>query len=428
MIRQDRDLFIALTSGWSLRGWYHTHPSAEVKRHAVSPPTESQTGARHRDGLDRCVRCGLCLPHCPTYSISRDEGEGPRGRIELMTALSEDPGLGDDPRLRWHLDGCTGCLSCETVCPAGVPFGDLIRTARAGHPPRRATTRSLMRLVRSPRAFRWLGHLTAWARRLGLLGLARTLPSIRAWADRAPERVRPRATRPRSEDAGAGILLFGGCVGDALDGATLDHATAVLERLGHRVAPTPTGSCCGALHDHNGDPGSGGALRDDLAAALVEDQRLVSVATGCAVSLREHPRLATAHVDIMDLLLALDPAELPLRDGPTVHVATYLPCTARYLGMDPATLTAWTDRLPSVSAVALSSAPGCCGGAGAYMLEQPERSRRLGEELLQALPEEIDTVLVPNLGCAIQLRATAARRGRELHCMHPVSFLASRLE
>ena len=37
---------------------------------------------------DKCVKCALCLPHCPTYRESLDEGESPRGRIALMQGFA----------------------------------------------------------------------------------------------------------------------------------------------------------------------------------------------------------------------------------------------------------------------------------------------------------------------------------------------------
>jgi glycolate oxidase iron-sulfur subunit len=80
--------------------------------------------------LDRCISCGFCLPACPTYALSSDEGSSPRGRITLMRALETGRLAQDDPRLREESSFCLGCRACEPVCPAGVQYGELLEQWR----------------------------------------------------------------------------------------------------------------------------------------------------------------------------------------------------------------------------------------------------------------------------------------------------------
>src|SRR5215212_791632 len=80
--------------------------------------------------LDPCVHCGFCLPACPTYLATGDEGHSPRGRIVLMRALERGEMDADDPALLEHLDACLGCRGCEPVCPSGVGYGRGLEAAR----------------------------------------------------------------------------------------------------------------------------------------------------------------------------------------------------------------------------------------------------------------------------------------------------------
>src|SRR6266508_233836 len=77
-----------------------------------------------------CIHCGLCLEACPTYVITGDENDGPRGRLYLMRAVSEGRLDSVSPSFEKHIDRCLGCRACESVCPAGVEYGDLLEASR----------------------------------------------------------------------------------------------------------------------------------------------------------------------------------------------------------------------------------------------------------------------------------------------------------
>ena len=79
---------------------------------------------------DRCVKCGLCLPQCPTYALTANENESPRGRIALIQGwLSGE--LSPTDTLTQHLDQCLLCRRCERVCPSVVPYGEIIDQSKA---------------------------------------------------------------------------------------------------------------------------------------------------------------------------------------------------------------------------------------------------------------------------------------------------------
>src|SRR5579863_5913521 len=88
---------------------------------------------------DTCIRCGLCLPSCPTYLETMTETSGPRGRISLIKAVGESrldllsPGFVEQ---MWQ---CLDCRACEAVCPSGVRYGQLVESARTQIERARAT-------------------------------------------------------------------------------------------------------------------------------------------------------------------------------------------------------------------------------------------------------------------------------------------------
>ena len=82
------------------------------------------------DALDACVHCGFCLQSCPTYLVTGDEADSPRGRIVLMQRLASGALAADDDAVQTHLDRCLGCRGCEPVCPSGVGYGVALEEAR----------------------------------------------------------------------------------------------------------------------------------------------------------------------------------------------------------------------------------------------------------------------------------------------------------
>src|SRR3990172_3440961 len=87
------------------------------------------TLARADAMLKRCVHCGFCIATCPTYVLTGDERDSPRGRIYFIKEMFEQGQV--TPAITRHIDRCLSCFSCMTTCPSGVDYMHLLDLARA---------------------------------------------------------------------------------------------------------------------------------------------------------------------------------------------------------------------------------------------------------------------------------------------------------
>ncbi len=357
------------------------------------------------DLADLCVKCAQCLPACPTWRLTHDEADSPRGRIALMQAATEGT-VDDQGSVRRHLDRCLGCRHCEAICPAEVPYGELIDAATLAMYPggRRGPwpMRFLRALLRRPALFhrvvvpliRWSSWLP-WRHR-GLPGRARPAPG--------PGVYEPTGATPRGD-----AWLFLGCIARATDSDTLRAALDALRGAGYRVHVPAGQGCCGALHLHAGDAATHRACTDRNATAFDGNGPVVSCASGCAATLREDPRLGTRVTDI-SALLAAHAAPVMVGDEVTIHTPCTLASVQDQAG-GPTRLLAGARAAPVRGR--------CCGAAGDYLLREPELAGRLRDETLDALAGAT-TVCTSNPGCAMFLRAGFAERGVEVAVRHPV--------
>jgi len=216
-------------------------------------------------GLDPCVHCGFCLPACPTYEVTADEADSPRGRIVLMRALARGEMSADDATLDEHLDRCLGCRACEGVCPSGVVYGPALESARAliagarGQPPALAAG---LWLLATPGRQRLLWLLARAARATGIprqmtrgAGAASPAPvfALAMLAATRPRGGRPGANGHGAPPATATVALLRGCVMEGLFGHVHDATIRALAMNAVAVREVPGQVCCGALAAHAGD-------------------------------------------------------------------------------------------------------------------------------------------------------------------------------
>ncbi|MBD3671499.1 MAG: (Fe-S)-binding protein [Gammaproteobacteria bacterium] len=404
------------------------------------------------DLADRCVMCGLCIPHCPTYALTRNENESPRGRIALMQGLARGQ-LEPDASSFAHLDHCLECRACESVCPSRVPYGRLLDDMRAqlrqnGRRTRRSVRWLLTLLGGTPaRLRRWSNYLYLY-QRLGLQRLTATLGYLGSRRLRRLNRLLPVMSRPeapitlhpanvRVETLGK-VQLFTGCASRLLDRQTREAAVYLLTRLGYVVNIPQQQVCCGALHRHEGESALAAQLAEhNLQAFDKREGPILSLASGCSSHLSEYPLTTTDwraegfSERAEDITGFLARARWPerLQFAPLEgKVAVHEPCLQRNVLKQSFHTYALLQKIPRLEVVPLTGNELCCGAAGSQMISQPEQADALLTPKLAAARDMDVTYLVStNIGCALHLAAGLREQGQEIEVLHPLTLLARQL-
>jgi len=370
---------------------------------------------------DACVQCGLCLPHCPTYALSGDESESPRGRIAIARALA-DGRLAPEPSADAALDHCLGCRRCEAVCPAHVAFAPLLLETRSRQRRRRGA--SLRQHV-----LEWLtAHPALLNRLLRIPGMMRMSGLTRragatSWVSPDPSAAQPRSREQRQDSASAPepIAIFTGCIARALDDELAQALDRLLSAVGYAAQRPFAQTCCGTLHLHAGNTAQAAVLAKINARAFAGCNTVLSTASGCHAAVSDALAPITRVRDALDVL-AERAEQLHFRAA-TVPVALHLPCSQQtVVGSEPA-LRRLLARIPDLTLVELPGM-GCCGAAGTHLLDQPARAAALRAPLLHAAHDGGAGIMVSaNIGCRLHLAA-----GSDIEVIHPIVFLARHLQ
>jgi len=351
---------------------------------------------------DRCVQCGLCLPHCPTYQLDRTEAESPRGRITYMKATASGMLAATDTGDR-HLDHCLGCLRCEAVCPAGVEYDALLIGGRTRQFERRSPPlkgRLAAGLLAKPRLLRALDPL---ARAAGVL------PAL----SRDTQESTPSTVAKRGQ-----VSLFVGCIARSYEQSTRRALTKLLAAIGFEALIPDGQTCCGTAAAHLGDARTAADLAEHNRRVFAGDP-VLSLASGCQRILSSSLTGRAPVFDAIDFL-EREGAALTFRPA-NRRIALHLPCTQRVEKTDGA-LRRLLSRVPGLDLIELPDT-GCCGAAGLHMINEPERADKFRRPLIESLQASNATELLSaNIGCRLHLANAAP-----IPVRHPIDFLAEHL-
>ncbi|MBD3610372.1 MAG: (Fe-S)-binding protein [Gammaproteobacteria bacterium] len=401
---------------------------------------------------DRCVMCGLCIPHCPTYGLSQSENESPRGRISLMMGLARGQ-LEADSEFLQHLDHCLGCRACEGICPSDVPYGTLLNSQRQvlkqqGLSTLPWGTRLLMTLLASPPAR--LKHINNWLHRYQRWGAAKLVALLGYFGSAHLKRLHrylPPVSKPNTlslypadtkVQVKGKVNLFRGCASRLFDQETSDAAIFLLRHLGYAVNIPDKQVCCGAMHRNEGDIEASQQLASaNITAFGRSTDPIISTASGCTTHLKEYPQhndaldaepFSQQVVDISDFLSRVEWPKQYTFEAMDKKIAVHEPCLQRNVLKQGQSAYSMLSVIPNLNIQPLNGNQFCCGAAGTHMFSQPEQADALLNPKLEAIDkQDIDILVTTNIGCALHIQAGLKQRGRLIEVIHPATLLARQL-
>lgn len=340
--------------------------------------SEGGCSAEDQDLLASCVHCGFCLEVCPTYKLTGDENNSPRGRLRLWREEAEGR-LQPDPWTVFYTSECVGCLACESACPANVPYGTIFEQARHEQVMQQRTRpplllRAAASLVTRPTLFSLALLPARFLRSVGLLphrflfpGRPAVIQSTSDYARSLMEKHRPTGQR---------VALLTGCLMESLFREINFATVRVLIENNVQVVIPQDQTCCGAFQEHTGMAGVPSLQEQNRAAfGTLNVDAIVSNSSGCGLALG---KALQGQLPVRDVLTFLGEQKLVSRRRADAGARVYvdLPCHLVH-GQKVAGIPANVLNATGYQWELAPAARDCCGSGGVYNIQKPQNSREI---------------------------------------------------
>jgi len=421
----------------------------------------------NEDDLLNCMRCGFCLPSCPTYIESGfQESHSPRGRIALMKAVV-DGLIEPDEDFERSLNMCLGCRACEVVCPSGVNYGHLLEEARdiinqnKKHSlPAKAIRKTVFKgLFPNRNRMQTMTSLLGVYQRSGIqkvvqkIGVMKLFPESLATMERVlplvptrkemknrPDHFEPLGVRKKK------VAFFSGCLMDTMFLKTNDATIKLLQIAGCEIVIPSAQSCCGALHGHSGEKEAAKELakRNISAFEKAEVDYIISNAGGCGAFLIDYGHLLESDphwaeraaafskklMDISAILVDLDFHKMKL-SLPNQIITYQDSCHLRNVMKTASEPRILLQAIEGVTYTEMKNADSCCGSAGIYNIVESEMSMKiLDSKMVNVKDTSAKTIVTANPGCLLQMKLGIEREGlsNKMRAVHIVDLLLEAVE
>jgi glycolate oxidase iron-sulfur subunit len=320
-----------------------------------------------------------------------------------------------------HLSSCLGCYTCETICPSGIEYGDLLSHCQSEllEPSHSIKTSILLKMVNRPWLLQIMGFLAALIQRLKIdIILKKISPQFwglpllpfRGFKGSAHE-IYPAINKKLGV-----VAFFTGCVMDNLYPHIHEATIRILQWNGYEVHIPKSQGCCGALHHHTGKTKNTADMQTQNIQAFQSVDTIILNSAGCGAELKSYPQAFASKVK--DISEFLDSIDLKLPKYAPLQKAIYdAPCHlihAQKIDSQPSHILAKFG----IELLNFPQSNLCCGAAGSYTLDKPKMSAQILKTKMGDIQQHSESglIITTNPGCQMQLQ-----KGTELHTKNQYS-------
>ena len=373
---------------------------------------------------DNCAMCGMCLNHCPTYKISNNESESPRGRISIIHGLNASLLEPSEAALK-HLNSCTLCLACETACPAKVDFYGLITKARDKYFKKQKITFKLKSFLISI----FLTNKLSKKILRKLFYILEKNPFIVSKLFTQRKSYAKKVLETSNNESENNIGVFAGCASDIFQKNVANDCIEVLQKNGFKSEIIKNVECCGSLDYNSGRINKG--LEYNLHAnsefCSGKYEKIIGYASGCSSFINKNSSTGI-YQDATSFILNLINDKKNKFKKTQKNICIHRPCTSKSAEIDFDKLINTLKTIPKLNIFTFKDNY-CCGAGAQNLIHNSENSLNIIKPKIEFIQSNnIDLILTYNIGCSLNfINSININNMKQVEVKHPITFINERM-
>ena len=377
---------------------------------------------------DNCAMCGMCLPHCPTYKINNNESESPRGRISIIHGLNDSMLKPSNSALK-HINSCTLCLACETICPAKIDFYNLITKARDKYFKDQKNIFKIKTIFISfilTNSFikKTISYIVSTLNNK-ILRIFNNRNNIFNFVNHTKIQTKLfEESYQSSEEHRIGI--FTGCASSIFQKDVANSCINILKKNDINSEVIKNVKCCGSL-DYNSGRIKKGLKYNKITIDEFNKKKykkVIGYASGCSSFINKNDKSnnyqdATSYV--LDILEKNKNNNFKITNK---KICIHKPCTTKSAEIDFSKLMKILQTIPCLKIFTFED-DYCCGAGAQNLLHNNKNSIDIIKPKIEFIKSSnIDIILTYNIGCSLNfINSININNMDQVEVIHPITFL-----